>query len=52
MGFELVIGFLAHLQTVTTVVIYITIANSHTRLLTTARAKSSQSAVFSPVVAW
>jgi hypothetical protein len=50
-GFGLVTGFIEHLQIVTTSN-YNAIANSHTLQLTTARTKSSHSAVFSPVVAW
>jgi hypothetical protein len=49
-GFGLVIGFIDHLQIVTTSN-YSVIANSHTLQFTTARAKSFQSAMSSPVVA-
>jgi hypothetical protein len=49
MGFGLVIGFIVHLQIVTTSN-YSTIANSHTQQFTTAHTKSSHSAVSSPVV--
>jgi hypothetical protein len=48
MGFGLVIGFIEHLQIVTTSN-YRAIASSHTLQFTRARNKSSQSAVFSPV---
>jgi hypothetical protein len=51
MGFAMVIGFTEHLQIVTTST-YNALVNLHTLLLTTAHAKSSQSAVFSPVAAW
>jgi hypothetical protein len=50
-GFGLVIGFTEQLQIVTTSN-YSAIANSHTLKFTTARTKSSQSAVSLPVVAW
>jgi hypothetical protein len=50
-GFELVTGFTESLQIVTTCT-YSAIANSHTLQFTTARTKSSQSAVSSPVAAW
>jgi hypothetical protein len=50
-GFGLGIGFIDHLQIVTTSN-YNTVANSHTLQFTTARTKSSQPAAFSPVVAW
>jgi hypothetical protein len=50
-GFGLVIGFTKYLQIVTTSN-YSAVANSHTLQFTTARTKSSQPAVFSPVVAW
>jgi hypothetical protein len=50
-GFGLVIRFIEHLRIVTTGN-YSAIANSHTVQFTTARSKSSQSAVPSPVVAW
>jgi hypothetical protein len=46
MGFGLVIGFIAHLKLVTTIN-YSTIADSHTLQFTTARTKSSQSAIAS-----
>jgi hypothetical protein len=49
-GFGLVTGFIEPVQIVTTSN-YNAIANSHTQQLTTARTKSSQSAVSSPVVA-
>jgi hypothetical protein len=51
MGFGLVIGIIEHLQIVTTSN-YSAIANLHNQLFTTARTKSSQSAVSSPVVSW
>jgi hypothetical protein len=51
MGFGLVIGFTEHLQIITTSN-YSAIANSHILQFTTARTKSSQSDVHSPVVAW
>jgi hypothetical protein len=51
MGFILVIGFIEHLQIVTTST-YSSIANSHTLKFTIVHIKSSQSVVFSPVVAW
>jgi hypothetical protein len=47
----LVIEFIAHLQIVTTSNSS-AIANPHTLQYTTARTKSSQSAVSSPVVTW
>jgi hypothetical protein len=47
----LVIVFIEHFQIVSTSS-YIAIVNWHTQLFTTARTKSSQSARFSPVVAW
>jgi hypothetical protein len=50
-GFGLVIGFIGHLQIVTTSN-YSDITNSHTPQFTTARTKSSQSDAYSPVVAW
>jgi hypothetical protein len=50
-GVWMVVGFIEHLQIVTTSK-YSAIANLHTVQLTTARTKSSQSAVFSAVVAW
>jgi superfamily I DNA and RNA helicase len=49
--FGLVVGFTEHLQNVITNN-YSAIANSHTLQLTTARTKSSQSAVSSLVVVW
>jgi hypothetical protein len=48
-GFGLVIGFIDHIQIVTTSN-YNTITNSHNQQFTTAHTKSSQSAVSSPVV--
>jgi hypothetical protein len=51
MGFRLVIGFIEHLQIVTTNNCS-TIANSHTLQFTAACTKSSQSAVSSLVIAW
>jgi hypothetical protein len=50
MGFGLVIGFIELLQIVSTGN-YSAIANPHTLQFTTARTKSSQSAVSLPVVA-
>jgi hypothetical protein len=50
MGFGLVIGFIEHLHIVTTSN-YSASAYSHTLQFTTARTKSSQSTVPSPVVA-
>jgi hypothetical protein len=50
-GFGLVIGLNKHLQIVTTSN-YSAIANSHILQFTTARTKSSQSAVSSSIVAW
>jgi hypothetical protein len=50
-GLGLVIGFIEHLQIVTTHN-YSAITNSHNLQFTTARTKSSQYAVASPVVAW
>jgi hypothetical protein len=50
-GFRLVIGFIDHLQIVTTSN-YSAIANSRTLQSTTTRTKSSQSAMSTPVVAW
>jgi type IV secretory pathway TrbD component len=47
-GFGLVIWFVEHLLIVTTSAI----ADSHTLQFTTARIKSFESAVSSPVVAW
>jgi hypothetical protein len=51
MGFGLVIGFIDHLQIITTSN-YSAVANSHTQQFTIARIKSSQPAVSSPFVAW
>jgi hypothetical protein len=51
MGFELVIGFIQRLQIVTKSN-YSAIANSHNLQFTTARTKSYQSAVSSPIFAW
>jgi hypothetical protein len=51
MGFGLVIGYVKHLQIVTTSN-FSAIANSHALQFTTARTKSPQTAVSSPVVAW
>jgi hypothetical protein len=50
-GFGLVIGFIEHLQIVTTSN-YSSTANSHSLQFTTARTKFSQSAVSSAVVAF
>jgi hypothetical protein len=50
MDYGFVIGFIEHLQIVTTRN-YSAIANSHTLQFPTARTKPSQSAVSSPVVA-
>jgi hypothetical protein len=50
-GFGLVIGFIENLQIITTSN-YSANANSHTLQFTAARMKSSQSALFSPVVTW
>jgi hypothetical protein len=50
-AFGLVIGFIEHLQIVTTSKSS-AIDNSHTLQFTTARTKSSQSAVSSAVIAW
>jgi hypothetical protein len=47
-GSGLVIGFIEHLQIVTTIN-HSTIVNSHTQQFTTERTKSSQCAVSSPV---
>jgi hypothetical protein len=50
MGFGLVIGFIEHLQIVTASTCnYSAICNSHTLQFTAVHAKSSQSAVSSPV---
>jgi hypothetical protein len=49
--FGLVIGFIENLQIVNTSN-YSAIANSHNLQFTTARNKSSQTAVSSPAVAW
>jgi hypothetical protein len=51
MVFGLVIGFIEHLQNVTTIN-YSAIANSHTLQFTRARTKSSQSVVSTSVIAW
>jgi hypothetical protein len=51
MGFGLIIAITEHLQIVITCN-YSAIANSHTLQFITARSKSFQSAVSSPVVAW
>jgi hypothetical protein len=50
LGFGLLIGFVEHLQIITTSN-YSAVANSHTLQFTTACTKSSQSDVSSPVVA-
>jgi hypothetical protein len=50
-GFGFVIEFIEHVQIVATSN-YSAIANSHIQQLTTARTKSSESAVSSPVVVW
>jgi hypothetical protein len=50
-GFGFESGFIDHLQVVTTGN-YNTVANFHTLHITTARAKSFQSAVSSPFVPW
>jgi hypothetical protein len=50
-GFGFLIGFTEHLQIVTTSN-YSYTTNSHSLQYTTARTKSSQSAVSSPVVVW
>jgi hypothetical protein len=50
MEFGLIIGFIDHLQVVTTTN-NSTITNSHTLQFTTARIKSSQTVVSPPVVA-
>jgi hypothetical protein len=51
MGFGLVIGFIDNLRIITTSN-YSAITNSHTLQFTTARTKSSQSAVSSRAIAW
>jgi hypothetical protein len=51
MEFGFVIGFIDHLQIVTTSNFNI-IANSHMQQFTTSHAKSSQSALSSPVIVW
>jgi hypothetical protein len=51
MGFGLVIGFIEHLQIITTNN-YSAITNSHTLQFIAARTNSSQSAVSAPVVTW
>jgi hypothetical protein len=50
-GFGLVVGFIEHLQIITTNN-YSAVTNSHTIQFTMACTKSSQSAVSSPVIAW
>jgi hypothetical protein len=50
MGFGSEIGFIEHLQIVTSN--YSAVANAHTLQFTTAYTKSSQSAMSSPVIAW
>jgi hypothetical protein len=50
-GFGWVIGFIVHLQIITTSN-YSAVANSHTLQFSTARTNCSQFAVFSPVFAW
>jgi hypothetical protein len=53
MGYGLDIGFSEHFNTgLVTTLHYGAIADLHTSQSTTAHAKSFQSAVFSPVVAW
>jgi hypothetical protein len=53
MVFGMLIGFIDHLQNVTTRTSnYSAIANSDPLKFATALSKSSQSAEFSPVVAW
>jgi hypothetical protein len=51
MGFAFVIGFIEHLQLVTTIN-YSVVADLHNLPFTAARTKYSQSATPSPVVAW
>jgi hypothetical protein len=51
LGFWSVIGFIEHLQIVTTSN-YSAVANSHTLQFTTVCTNSSHSAVSSPVIAW
>jgi hypothetical protein len=51
MGFGFLIGFIKHLQFITTSN-YSTVTNSHNLKFTTAHTKSSQSAVSSPAVVW
>jgi hypothetical protein len=51
MRFGLVIEFIEHFQIVTTSN-YSAVTNSHTQQFTTARTKSFQSSMSSPVVSW